>query len=210
QVQRVGLWRFSGNYDRLQCQLLCDSQTGVHEPALELFARDHKAYFSAMLNDRVLAVNDALAAPETASFQAHYLKPLNISSVLDATLRQAGKTIGVLCIEHIGAARTWSNAEQNYAISIADLLSQLLAVHALYRTEERYRQVFDSTIDAIFVLQSNRMVECNQASLKMFNCSFEEFARHPPKRFWAEYQPDGSLSVAKVQQYVQPALDGKP
>lgn len=210
QVQRVGLWRFSSGYDRLYCQLLCDGQTGVHEPALELFTRDHKPYFSAMLNDRVLAAHDALTAPETETFRSVYLEPLGISSILDATLRQAGKTIGVLCVEHTGPARTWSAAEQNYAISIADLLSQLLAVHALYRTEERYRKVFDSTIDAIFVLQSNRMVECNQASLNLFKCTFEEFARYPPKRFWAEYQPDGSLSVTKAQQYIQPALNGKP
>ena len=210
QAQRVGLWRFSGEYDRLHCQLLCDGQTGIHEPTLELFARDHKPYFNAVLNDRLLIVNDALTAPETATFKSLYLEPLGISSILDVTLRQAGKTIGVLCIEHMGAARTWSAAEQNYAVSIADLLSQLLAVHALYRTEERYRKVFDSTLDAIFVLQSNRMVECNQASLKLFNCSFEEFARHPPKRFWAEYQPDGSLSVTKARQYIQPALNGEP
>lgn len=209
-VQRVGLWRFSGGYDRLYCQLQCDSQTGTHEPTLELFAKDHQPYFHAMLNARVLAMHDALTAPEIASFKASYIEPLGITSMLDATLRQAGKTIGTLCIEHIGPARSWSAAEQNYAISIADLLSQLLAVHALYRTEERYRKVFDSTIDAIFVMQNNRMVECNQAALTLYDCSFEEFARHPPKRFWAEYQPDGALSVTKVQQYIQPALKGEP
>lgn len=210
QVQRVGLWRFGSSYDRLHCQLLCDTQIGTHDPALEIFASDHGAYFSAMLNDRVLAAHDAYKTPETASFGETYLKPLGITSILDATLRQAGKTIGVLCIEHIGSPRTWSAAEQSYAVSIADLLSQLLAVHALYRSEERYRKVFDSTTDAIFLMQNNRMVECNQASLQLYACTFEEFARHPPKRFWAEYQADGSLSVSKASQYVQPALDGQP
>jgi diguanylate cyclase (GGDEF)-like protein/PAS domain S-box-containing protein len=209
QVQRVGLWRFSGA-DRLYCQLLRDGQHGVREPALEIFAHDHGLYFAAMLNGRVLAIPDALTAPETATFRTAYFEPLGITSLLDATLRQAGKTIGVLCIEHVGAPRIWSTMEQNYAISIADLLTQLLAVHALYRTEERYRKVFNSTTDAIFVLQNNRMVECNNASLKLYDCTFEEFARHPPKRFWAEYQPDGSLSVAKARQYVQPTLDGIP
>jgi diguanylate cyclase (GGDEF)-like protein/PAS domain S-box-containing protein len=210
QVQRVSLWRFDEGYDRLYCQMLCDIDKGTYEPALELLARDHQPYFNAMLNDRVLAAHDALRAPETASFRAGYLEPLGIHSLLDATLRQAGKTAGVLCIEHVGPPRTWSMAEQNYAVSVADLLSQLLAVHALYRSEERYRKVFDSTTDAIFVMQDNRMVECNQASLRLYACTQEEFARHPPKRFWAEYQPDGSLSVTKSKDFMKPALDGVP
>jgi diguanylate cyclase (GGDEF)-like protein/PAS domain S-box-containing protein len=209
QVQRVGLWRFSSGYDRLSCQLLRDGQL-IRDPALEVLSRDHQAYFTAMLNERVLAVSDALAAPETATLRTGYLEPLGVTSVLDATLRQAGKTIGVLCMEHSGPARIWSVAEQNYAISIADLLTQLLAVHALYRTEERFRKVFDATTDAVFVMQNSRMVECNNASLQLYGCSFEVFARHPPKRFWAEYQPDGSLSVSAVRRYVQPALEGVP
>lgn len=209
QVQRVGLWRFSGN-DRLCCQLLRDGHLGVRDPALEVLARDHQPYFTAMFNERILAAHDALTAPETATLRAIYLEPLGVTSLLDATLRQAGKTIGVLCMEHVGPPRTWSTAEQNYAVSVADLLTQLLAVHALYRTEERFRKVFDSTTDAIFVMQNNRMVECNNASLQLYGCSFEEFARHPPKRFWAEYQPDGSLSITKVRHYVQPALEGVP
>lgn len=210
QVQRVSLWRFDEGHDRLYCQILCDTQQGTYEPDLELFARDHKPYFQAILNERVLAAHDARQAPETASFLPNYLEPLGIHSLLDATLRQAGRLIGVLCIEHVGPQRNWSQAEQNYAVSIADLLAQLLAVHALYRSEERYRQVFNSTTDAIFVMQNNRMVECNEASLRLYRCSLEEFLRHPPKRFWAEYQSDGSLSVTRVKDYIRPALQGIP
>ena len=210
QVQRVSLWRLGEGYDRLYCQILCDINQGTYEPALEIFAEDHPLYFNAMLNDRVLAAHDAQQATETASFRDSYLAPLGIHSLLDATLRQGGETIGVLCIEHVGPQRVWSAEEQNYAVSIADLLSQLLAVHALYRSEERYRKVFDSTTDAIFVLQDNRMVECNQASLQLYRCTYEEFSRYPPKRFWAEYQPDGSLSVTRAKDFIKPALEGVP
>lgn len=209
-VQRVSLWRFDEGHDRLYCQMLCDIDKGTYEPALELHARDHQPYFNAMLNDRVLAAHDALHAPETASFRTGYLEPLGIHSMLDATLRQAGETIGVLCIEHVGPQRIWSAAEQNYAVSVADLLSQLVAVHALYSSEERYRKVFDSTTDAIFVMQENRMVECNQASLRLYRCTHDEFARYPPKRFWAEYQADGSLSVTRAKDFIKPALEGVP
>lgn len=211
RVRRVGLWSFDHGYDRLYCKMLCDSNVCSLDPALEIFCKDHPAYFNSILNDRILAAHDAYKTPETATFGPIYFQPLGISSLLDATLRQAGKTIGVLCIEHVGPGRTWSQAEQSFAVSIADLLSQLLAVHALYRSEERYRKVFDSTTDAIFLLQNNRMIECNQAALKLYSCTLEEFSRHPPKRFWAEYQAGGQLSVSKVQQFMQPALkDGIP
>ncbi len=209
-VGRVGIWRFSDNHERLYCQILCDTHLCTLEPAMEIFAADHPAYFTVLANQRIIAAHDALSDPVTASFAEPYLRPLNIGALLDATLRQGGKTIGVVCAEHMSESRLWQPHEVHFISSIADLLSQLITVHALYQSEERYRKVFDSTADAVVLIYENTMVDCNQTALKVFECTMEEFSRYPPKRFWAEFQNDGSLSTKTCDHYVKEALSGSP
>jgi two-component system sensor histidine kinase/response regulator len=51
-----------------------------------------------------------------------YLTPNNIGAMLDVPLREEGKTVGVLCAEHVGGAREWTVDEQNFAISVANLI----------------------------------------------------------------------------------------
>jgi len=63
-----------------------------------------------------------------------YLAPLGITSMLDAPIRMGGEVVGVLCLEHIGPQRTWTQDEQSFAGSVADLVA--LALHQ----EERRRQ----------------------------------------------------------------------
>ncbi len=49
--------------------------------------------------------------------------PLVIVSLLDAPIRLAGKTVGVICIEHTGNPRQWALEEENFAASLADFVA---------------------------------------------------------------------------------------
>lgn len=198
-VNRVSTWQFSPDHKRLYCQVLCNTHSCVIEPTLEVFAKDHALYFQEVINNRIIAAHNACLDPITQSFSKSYLKPLSITSTLDAALRKAGETTGVLCIEHTGPPRVWTDDEQNYVTSIADLLSQLMAAHALNQSEERYRQVFDGTANAVLIMHNNQMVDCNQAALDLFGCSLEEFSRHSPKRFWSDTQADGRTNETALQ-----------
>lgn len=209
-VARVGIWKLHDHNQRLTCQILCDSQLCTLEPALEIYAADHPRYFDALINNRIITAHDAVNDPLTKSFTKSYLHPLGITAILDATFRQGGKTVGVICVEHIGQERIWQTNEEHFIASIADLLAQRITIHALHESEERYRKVFDSTADAVILMQDNAMVDCNQTALVMFECTKEEFWRYPPKRFWAERQADDLDSSANIGQYIAPALAGKP
>ncbi|MHB0959019.1 MAG: response regulator [Pirellulaceae bacterium] len=62
-------------------------------------------------------------------------------------------------------------------------------------SEVRYRELFESTGDAIMLLDSTGFVECNQATLRLFGCrSKEEFLARHPSEFSPPFQPDGSDS----------------
>lgn len=209
-VARVGLWKLNSNGSILSCQILCDTQLCTLEPALEIYVADHPQYFAALHSQRVIAAEDASTDPATASFTESYLKPLGIGAMLDATLREGGDTIGVLCAEHMGPPRIWSNHEQHFMTSVADLLSQVLIAHKLVTGEERYRKVFNSTGDAVILMQGNELVDCNSASLSMFGCSQDEFTRYPPHHFWAEHQPSGERSQDLIKHLVKASIEGKP
>lgn len=210
KAARVGIWRLSDNNSRLYCQMLFDTHICTQEPALEILEKDHPAYFDAIDKNRVIAANDAMNDRLTASLKTQYLEPLGITALMDVSLRQAGKTVGIVCVEHVGPVREWHQDELDFVVSIADLVSQLLVLQALNQSEDQYRKVFASTAEAIILMHDNAMVDCNATALTLFGCSLEEFSRHPPKRFWAETQADGSLSAENASLYIIPALAGHP
>ena len=208
KVDRASIWHFAEQNQKLYCQALCDSRATSDESTMALRTEDHPAYFAAVLNKRVITAEDAQNNPITASFRDGYLRPLDIHSILDAGMRQSGSTVGVLCFEQTGGNRTWSQAEQNFAASVADLLIQLMANHALQKSEERYRHVFDSTTDAVFLMHNNLTIDCNESALQLFRCSFEHFTHMPPKHFWADRQADGRLSGQAAKHHLREALSG--
>ena len=56
--------------------------------------------------------------------------------MLDVPLRHDNATVGVLCAEHVGGARRWTVDEQNFAISVANLIVVAIA-------EEERRNALD-------------------------------------------------------------------
>ncbi|MHB8972801.1 MAG: response regulator [Pirellulaceae bacterium] len=69
-------------------------------------------------------------------------------------------------------------------------------------SEVRYRELFESTGDAIMLLGATGFIECNQATLGLFGCPSKQdfFTRHPSE-FSPPFQPDGmdSRTAANVR-----------
>mgnify|MGYP000312412219 CR=1 FL=1 len=104
---RAGVWLLD-EASALRLRKRYDAASGRYgDGALRLEA-DYPEYFQALDGDRVIAASDARADPRTREFSASYLVPEGVGATLDATLRIAGQTRGVLCIEHVGGSRTWT------------------------------------------------------------------------------------------------------
>jgi diguanylate cyclase (GGDEF)-like protein/PAS domain S-box-containing protein len=191
---RCSVWLMNPEGTAVACSVLCERQVCVTEPSVLLHRRDHPTYFYSLDNERVIAVHDVAVDARTLSFSSYFANH-QIGAMLDATLRSEGKTTGVICWEHLGAARHWSVEEETFAASIADLLSQFLMFHRLRNTEERYRTLFNVAGEALALLQGMRVVDCNETALRMFRAEREDLRQLDYRHFWALRQYDGALSV---------------
>ena len=142
-VGRVGIWLFSEDRQLLRCLYLYGAQAADREAdpggGQALRAQDYPAYFAAMYTDRTIAAGDALADPRTREFSEDYLRPHGIRSMLDAPIWYEGRTVGVVCHEHVGEPRPWHEDEQLFASSIADLVALALERSRLIETQRALR-----------------------------------------------------------------------
>jgi PAS domain S-box-containing protein len=115
----------------------------------------------------------------------------------------------VVCVEHFGGPRLWSDQEQTFLLAVADLVSQLLLYHEVRENEHRYRTLFDTARDAIFVMHAERCIDCNAKALEMFGCERSDVIDHAPYRFSPRVQPDGRDSIEKARQQIDSALAGE-
>jgi signal transduction histidine kinase len=124
-VERVGVWILADEDRALRCRYLLQfSNQQVFQGAV-LRAQDFPSYFQALQQHRTIAAEDAPTAHTTNELRDSYLEPLGITSLLDAPIYVNGKVAGVVCHEHIGAPRTWNEAERDFAATVADTIARV-------------------------------------------------------------------------------------
>jgi signal transduction histidine kinase len=124
-VERVGVWILADENRALRCRYLLQfSSQQVFQGAV-LRAQDFPSYFQALEQQRTIAADHAPDATTTGELRASYLEPLGITSLLDAPIYVSGKVAGVVCHEHIGAPRTWTEAESDFAATVADTIARV-------------------------------------------------------------------------------------
>ncbi len=77
-------------------------------------------------------------------------------------------------------------------------------------SEARYRTLFDTASDAIFIMKRDRFIDCNAETLKIFGCTRDQILNCSPFEFSPQYQPDGTLSKAKGKKKIEAVLNGSP
>ncbi|MEQ1637079.1 MAG: transporter substrate-binding domain-containing protein [Methylococcales bacterium] len=135
-VERVSVWLFSEDLQRLDCMCLYLNSKRLHTVAQPLQVTDFPHYFKQLAQQRVIAAHNALQHEATAEFTGGYLQTNAIGAMLDGTIWLNNQVIGVICHEHVGGLREWTLDEQNFAGSIADLARLTIETHRRRQAEQ--------------------------------------------------------------------------
>ncbi|MEG3939112.1 MULTISPECIES: PAS domain S-box protein [unclassified Microcoleus] len=181
-AEGAGAWLYDEGRSKLQCldQFWCSNQQ--HSQGVELAAADYPAYFKALEEDRTIAADNALSDIRTRELATSYFAENGTTSTLDAPVRLGGQTVGVICIEQVGSVRHWTVEEQNFAASLADLVSLAIEAsdrdrtqNALRQAEQKYRSIFENAVEGIFqTTQEGRFLSVNPALARIYGYATPE------------------------------------
>lgn len=140
-VGRVGIWTLDPSASELRCDVLVDRDDpalrGEH-PALRI--ADLGAYERALETRRAIAAADVKDEPLTRDIVSTYFAPRDIHATLDVPIYVDGRVVGVVCHEHRGQTRVWTQPEADFAISVADVVGLLLSSARLKSAEQKLRE----------------------------------------------------------------------
>jgi PAS domain S-box-containing protein len=184
-VARVSYWSLLENNSGIVCEVLylrdaksCDEKF----KGVQLGFSDCPAYFDALATKRPIVADRVLKHSATSGLAESYLKPLGISSMLDAPVWVRGEVVGVVCHEHIGPPRDWSADEIDFVSALASMISLALeescrarSEHLLRESEERFSKAFRASPVNISILRlsDKRYIEANDAFVRWFGLSRE-------------------------------------
>jgi PAS domain S-box-containing protein len=217
EVARVSYWSLQENDSAILCEVLYLRDSANFDDAYKgtrLGFSDAPAYFEALATKRPMVADRVLTCPATSGLAENYLKPLGITSMLDAPVWVRGQVVGVLCHEHTGPARDWSAEEIDFASAVAAMVSLALeeskrahSERLLRDSEEKFRALFEGTSQAVLLHDENGIFDANPSWLKLLGYSgLEQVAGQHPAVLSAPIQPGGERAEVLAKEHIDNAL----
>lgn len=117
QVERVNLWLFNDTEERIECIGNYNRNTDTFTTGEQLRMRDMPKYYAHLKSNQTLVIDDVHNSEITAEIADQYCQQYGISSMLDLPIRIQGELRGVMCYEHAGEQRSWTDEEIHFALA---------------------------------------------------------------------------------------------
>jgi len=138
-VERVGVWLFIDHDTALRCATLFERSKNEHSAGAVLRVADFPVYFRSLDIRKAVPAEVALSDPSTAELADGYLKPLGITSMLDGPIRLGEALAGVICCEHTGPIRHWTNDEEEFLLAVSAIVLSFLETQRRVEAEAHLR-----------------------------------------------------------------------
>ncbi len=103
----------------------------------------------------------------------------------------------------------YSDRKGYLAILIEDINKRKAAEDQILKSELKFRTLFDSSSDAIFILDPDRIVDCNRKTYEVFNCRREQIINKKITDLSPTYQLNGESSAKIIRENIITVLSGK-
>jgi PAS domain S-box-containing protein len=90
---------------------------------------------------------------------------------------------------------------------VRDVRDRIEAETALRESEEKYRALYDSANDAIFMVENTTIIDCNACTVDMLGYKKEDLIGKTPFDISPAFQPDGSRSEEKAREIIRTAYN---
>jgi PAS domain S-box-containing protein len=180
KVERTSIWFLDRDNTSLRCLNLYIRGENQHFSGAELPTKLFPRYLKSLSSQGVIAADYARTDFKTEEFEKDYLIKHGITSMLDTPLRVGDRLRGVLCCEHVGEPRHWTNDDREFVISLSDLAALTIATHDVGRTEEMLRALLESAAQGVVAVDENgKIALVNSLVEDMFLYGRKELLRQP-------------------------------
>ena len=132
----------------------------------------------------------------------------SVRRFLGVPLKHAETTFGFIAAanKNVDYSREDLQSVETLAVALVQALTRKRTEEALRQSEENYRTLFESSRDAILILDRNGFVDCNKAAFEIFGCvSKDQFLSRHPGDLAPSKQGDGRDSHAVAREYIETA-----
>ncbi len=145
EVERVGYSRIVEDGTAIQQDIqYLHSVQRCDGKLYRLTAKEYPGYFAALQEPTNLIIShDVMTDPRLIEFQAVYFKTLGITSMLDVPVHRSGKLFGVICHEHVGPRRRWTDEEVDLARTLGHFVALAVETDERKTAEEGLRRALE-------------------------------------------------------------------
>ncbi|WP_082703880.1 PAS domain S-box protein [Lutibacter profundi] len=159
---------------------------------------------------KVKSIKDLINPPHLISEMKKFrdkFASLNFEKVTSSeNITKDGKTI--ICRWYNVQLKDARGNITGFASLIEDVTERINSKKALEKSERKYRDIFEKSIDAVIIIKNGKFVNCNESTLRIFDYDNKQsLLQKHPSILSPEKQPDGTPSYLKAEGMMKIALE---
>lgn len=144
-------------------------------------------------------------APEMKKIQEDILTVKHVHTSTNKNMTKAGDII--TCNWYNVTLKDATGKITGVASLADDITERIRSKKLLEKSEKKYRNLFEKSLDAILILKNGFIVDCNEAANKMYGFDRRKLIGMHPSQLSPETQFDGISSIEKSEKMIKIALE---